>query len=151
MKTILTIIVFFVLTANFVHSQEDSVKFSSNDFLKIFSASETNLVQISYNKKAIPYPLKKIIKNRYNGKVKITNPQCYGEHATIQLMFLLKNEPYYALIYNFYGRSLMTYFAFFKVSDKKVMYYKIYIISSKIKTVDDFLQEIEQNKYKIIE
>ena len=82
-------------------------------------------VLVYYNKNKIPRPLIKSLKNKFDGNFKIVNPGKKYRKTDVsrniflpnnQLIFLLKRDSYYGLIFKHGGRALITYFVFAEIN-----------------------------------
>jgi uncharacterized membrane-anchored protein YitT (DUF2179 family) len=64
-----------------------------------------------------------------------------------QLIFLLKRDNYYGLVFNHGGRALITYFVFAEIIDKNINELQFYTVSSKITNVNEFIEELKSGKF----
>jgi hypothetical protein len=151
-------IIFILSIFHFLlYSQNDTVNFHKEE-LDVFLKDSSNN-EIYYKKKHIPHVLKKSIKEYFNYHFYIANPKKrFNETDRIynpflpskQLLFLIKNQNKYALIYKQGGRGLHTVCIFAEINSKKNVNIKVYYLTYKITTVSEFLEYIVFQKKFIV-
>lgn len=109
-----------------------------------------------YNKRKIPRDIKRIIKEKYDIRFKISNPnKLYNRTDVVtspslpnrQLLFGGKKDGYCFFVYKKGGRATSTYFVFFY---EKSCDLNIYNVSNDIDKLDDLIQIILERKYYLI-
>jgi len=155
MKKFFLLILFFCFKYLIAQNIPLENNFTSKDvIIELFSNKDS--IEVYYNKNKIPRPLIKSLKNKFDGNFKIVNPGKKYRKTDVsrniflpnnQLIFLLKRDSYYGLIFKHGGRALITYFVFSEINFKNINKLQFYTISSKITNVDEFIEELKSGKF----
>ncbi len=155
MKKFFLLILFFCFKDLIAQNNPLENNFTSKDrIIEIFYIKDS--INVYYNKNKIPRPLIKALKNKFDGNFNIVNPgKKYRETDVVrniflpnnQLIFLLKKDNYYGLVFNRGGRALITYFVFAEIIDKNINELQFYTVSSKITNVNEFIEELKSGKF----
>lgn len=155
MKKIFLLILFFCF--NYLIAQNNPLEnnlTSKDRIIENFYIKDS--INVYYNKNKIPRPLIKALKNKFDGNFNIVNPgKKYRKTDVVrniflpnnQLIFLLKRDNYYGLVFKQGGRALITYFVFAEIIYKNVNELQFYTVSSKITNVNEFFEELKSGKF----
>ena len=122
--------------------------------MEIYTVENQNL-KIFYKKSFIPRSLKEVIIKEY-GKFSMANPnKNYTKTDVIrnpflpmsQMVFLIRYEDYYALVFRQGGRARGGRFIFCRIIEEEVVIIKKYSIYERINTIEEFISRIQSQKF----
>lgn len=153
----LIILTLFIFVRTISYSQIDSLDQYSNA-MEIF-IKDSNCNEVFYNRRYIPKVLTKSIKEYFNSDFRLANPNSFFYKTDViknsllprkKMLFLIKNQNKYALVYRRGGRALQTYFIFAEIEESIIVQFNVFNINNNIITIDEFLDQVVcQQKYRI--
>jgi hypothetical protein len=95
----------------------------------------------------------------FNSDFRLANPNSFFYKTDViknsllprkKMLFLIKNQNKYALVYRRGGRALQTYFIFAEIEESIIVQFNVFNINNNIITIDEFLDQVVcQQKYRI--
>lgn len=146
-----------LMSFKYLMAQDSTIE---NKIIQIFSNKDS--LEIYYKKNKIPRSLIKVLKIKFEENFKMANPgKPYRKTDVItvnniflpdkQLIFLIKKDNYYGLVFRHGGRGFVTYFVFAEINSKKIKELWFYTITNKIQDVDEFIQELKAERFYLSE
>lgn len=147
MKIIICVIMFMCM-CKLTISQIDTAKYTRECILDIFNITE---IKIYHKKSSIPKSLKESLNDKFSSKIRLVEKRKgLPSPPDMQMLFLIENNNYYALILKRGGRRPITYFVFAKIISNKIQVVNLYELNNKVEDIDDFLQTLKYEQFEFL-
>lgn len=133
------------------YAQETINNKSLNELMTENFSHQQAEIQVSYKKSSIPKAFKKALKEKF-GDFRIANPDKNFRSTDVkhnpllpskQLVFTIKKDNFYGIVFINGGRGKSTYFAFSEILSGKEINYQVFYIKS-IEKPDELYKLIEK-------